>query len=704
MINHRRLFPWMEISGRSQSIHPVRPRTAMDGDDRYRMHRRRTGTTLVPAIFCFFLIGQKEKRLAPTLQNYIQWWAAEYVYDNAGNLICKTQGSRVKNLAYEFAGYRLKTVTEPDGRTVTHTYDNNDNLLTQTVSNGVSYRYTYDARNRATGLTATLDGRNFVFGYGYDVYGRMTGLTYPNRTSPVTYSYDELDRLQGIPGFVNSCAYDLDNKLTRMTYANGVANTYSYDVNDRPTTIAAGSLLNLSYGYDPVGNITRINNDYYGYDGLNRLTWYGSSSTPRTGNGMAWNYDGAGNMSSKTKYLNGVSQGVTSFGYDLANRLWSMGSTTYANDAFGARTAKVGGDSWAYTYDGESRLTRVAKNGATQVDCVYDGNGMRVKKVEGEKTTYYVYSGANTLLEYSPTDGTYLYRIYAGKKAVAEEKSGVVKFYHKDHLGSTRVVTNASGIKIAEYKFAPYGEKEVSTGDGTEYGFTDKAEDASTGLKYFGARFYDAEVGRFLTVDPKKDGMNWYAYCNDNPLINIDPDGRSVTKALARGTWEVVISLYLDPKGYDVAADLMRHSLQDKPSDLKLGQNTAAAQKIQDSKEWKDTVQGYIRAYDGDLKQNSFKVNGSLGFKSGDLFLSFHNVSYTIDGKKSGDKWSLTVTIKDTYDFAWNGQNTNIAANTANNLAYMDQETRTINPYDIEVSFTEEVSSSDDSDSEDEEG
>ncbi len=64
-----------------------------------------------------------------------------------------------------FAGYRLKTVTEPDGRTVTHTYDNNDNLLTQTVSNGVSYRYTYDVRNRATGLTATLDGRNFGFGY-----------------------------------------------------------------------------------------------------------------------------------------------------------------------------------------------------------------------------------------------------------------------------------------------------------------------------------------------------------------------------------------------------------------------------------------------------------------------------------------------------------------------------------------------------------
>jgi len=165
-----------------------------------------------------------------------------------------------------------------------------------------------------------------------------------------------------------------------------------------------------------------------------------------------------------------------------------------------------------------------------------------------------VYTGTNPLLEYSPNDGSYLYRIYAGKKAVAEEKGGVVKFYHKDHLGSTRVVTNAAGVKIAEYKFAPYGEKEVSTGAGSDYQFTDKAEDATTGLSYFGARFYDAEVGRFLTADlytnlPNDErilfksfdldnkvltkglenplSQNRYIYCLNNPLNRIDPDGRN---------------------------------------------------------------------------------------------------------------------------------------------------------------------------------
>ncbi|TCL53457.1 hypothetical protein EDC14_10872, partial [Hydrogenispora ethanolica] len=63
---------------------------------------------------------------------------------------------------------------------------------------------------------------------------------------------------------------------------------------------------------------------------------------------------------------------------------------------------------------------------------------------------------------------------------IVEKEVGVVKFYYKDHLGSTRVVTSAAGAKLAEYKFAPYGEKELASGDGTAYRFTDKAEDATT--------------------------------------------------------------------------------------------------------------------------------------------------------------------------------------------------------------------------------
>jgi RHS repeat-associated protein len=117
-------------------------------------------------------------------------------------------------------------------------------------------------------------------------------------------------------------------------------------------------------------------------------------------------------------------------------------------------------------------------------------------------------------------------------------------------LGSTRVVTNAAGAKIAEYKFAPYGEKEVASGDGTEYGFTDKAEDESTGLSYFGARFYDPEVGRFITQDPVKSGRNWFAYCLNNPLRYIDPLGLDTeTTETSETTITTVTEDITDDKG-----------------------------------------------------------------------------------------------------------------------------------------------------------
>jgi RHS repeat-associated protein len=484
-------------------------------------------------------LGRLTKTVYP--QNGINPLAAEtYTYDNVGNLRTKTNGKGTKKLDYEFfAGYRLKKVTEPDGKVVSYNYDANDNLLTQTTT-GVNYIYTYDARNRVTNLNAQLDGYTFNVGYDYDTFSRVTALTYPGRSKAVNYTYDELDRIKAVEGFTYEMLYDKDNKLEYYNLK-GLAKHYSYDDNDRITRIRVdpiiGDLMELNYSYDAVGNITKIENefydsatqtsktstDYYGYDGLNRLIWYGNLPYEQKAStsGTTWSYDGAGNMITKE-----TSQGSITFGYDKANRLLTMGTTNFTNDNTGARTGKIQGtNTWTYDYDGESRLTQVNKNGATQVQCGYDGNGMRYKKVENGKTIYYIYSGSNPLVEYSSTDGKYTYRIYAGKQAVAEEKGGVVKYYHKDHLGSTRVVTDASGNKVAEYKYAPYGEKETSTGTGSDYQFTDKTTDASTGLSYYGARYYDPEVGRFITVDPGKDGMNWYAYANDNPLIFVDPTG-----------------------------------------------------------------------------------------------------------------------------------------------------------------------------------
>jgi|GEM_PF-3751657 RHS repeat-associated protein len=117
------------------------------------------------------------------------------------------------------------------------------------------------------------------------------------------------------------------------------------------------------------------------------------------------------------------------------------------------------------------------------------------------------------------------YYIYgAGLAASYTEEEGL-KYHHQDHLGSTRLTTDASGGVVEENDFMPYGEPMDANED--RFTYTGKEQDLS-GLKYFGARYYDPEIGRFISIDPIKDGMNFYAYANNNPMRFVDPKGMAV--------------------------------------------------------------------------------------------------------------------------------------------------------------------------------
>jgi len=112
--------------------------------------------------------------------------------------------------------------------------------------------------------------------------------------------------------------------------------------------------------------------------------------------------------------------------------------------------------------------------------------------------------------------------VYANGQRVAKINESGVFYTHSDNLGSTSVVTNSKGEIVEEQVNLPFGEQ-ISGGE--RYGFTGKEHD-ETGLQYFGARYYDSATGRFWKPDPAKDGLNWFAYANNNPLKFIDPDGR----------------------------------------------------------------------------------------------------------------------------------------------------------------------------------
>jgi RHS repeat-associated protein len=111
----------------------------------------------------------------------------------------------------------------------------------------------------------------------------------------------------------------------------------------------------------------------------------------------------------------------------------------------------------------------------------------------------------------------------------------VIEYYHTDAGGNVRVVTDGAGTELERHDYAPFGEESNAGAASQPRRFTGKERDAETGLDYFGARYYRANIGRFTTVDPVQtvqdnlvDPQRWnrYAYARNNPLRYTDPDGR----------------------------------------------------------------------------------------------------------------------------------------------------------------------------------
>ncbi|MEW6608831.1 MAG: nidogen-like domain-containing protein, partial [bacterium] len=126
-----------------------------------------------------------------------------------------------------------------------------------------------------------------------------------------------------------------------------------------------------------------------------------------------------------------------------------------------------------------------------------------------------------------------------------------VYYYHNDHLGSPRAISDKDGKVVENYFYYPFG----SGGPVGRPSFTGKELDA-TGLFYFGARYYDPALGRFITPDPiDLVGSNPYLYCDNNPLTYVDPNGEfgifaafivgaifgGVSTAIAGGDWDDIL-------------------------------------------------------------------------------------------------------------------------------------------------------------------
>ena len=462
----------------------------------------------------------------------------EYSYDNVGNLIEREDAKGLSTL-YDYDELnRLEKVTYPDGSTIDYEYneEGNPTKVTTNASFGETTYYTYDELDRVISVRADYGAFDKYINYTYDEVGNRKTMIVPEGNT-TSYTYDAVDRLINITASGHNpilFQYDNGGRRTRLDYPNGAYTIYSYDNANRITTIwhkksGGTTIAKYTYTYDNAGNILNftendVNYTLYTYDNLYRLT---NVSYP-DGSWAAYTYDGIGNrLTLKT------SSGTTSYTYDVDNRILTAGSVTYKHDENGNLINRTdSGNTTLYEYDYDNQLKKVTLPDSSTVIYQYSADKHRLNKTSTTGTTLYVYDGDNILMELDENGDKTAFYAYGPNidEPILMVISGASYYYHADHLGNIRVLTDSNENVMATYQYDAFGSILLETGSvKNPYRYTGREWDVESGLYYYRARYYNAIFGRFMQKDPRDDayktGENMYVYVTNNPVNFKDPTG-----------------------------------------------------------------------------------------------------------------------------------------------------------------------------------
>jgi RHS repeat-associated protein len=487
----------------------------------------------------------------------------QYTYDANGNLETQTDAKgQVKTFYYDELNRLVEENYTSEYPTV-YAYDQGSNGIGQlykvTKENiapqiDTFTRYDeYDAMGRVKEFTKWVNGAGeYTTEYNYDMSGKTTKIIYPDDYEVDYEYYPGTNLLYTATGsdsevYAEITDYTPTGQIGTLEHGNGAETTYSYDSKSTRltgiTTMDAtpGLIQNKAYQYTPAGDIDSIvdyHNDStfdYTYDNLHRLMEEKTNSVISA----TYTYNNIGNITSK-------SMGSDDFNY----------TSYHANHKHAVETISLNGTPYDYTYDDNgnmlsgpdftntsqvgtrsieyntdnmpTQVTSVRGDTSTTVNYGYDGFGQRVKKeVVGGMITYYIgdhfEKKGETLVKY----------IFVGNLRVAKVEGSTLTYLHKDHLGSSTVITSYTGYELESTQFNPYGSTRLGSGEITDtpYQFTDQELDSENGLYNYNARLYDPFIGRFISPDTivpepyNPQSLNRYSYCLNNPLIYVDPSG-----------------------------------------------------------------------------------------------------------------------------------------------------------------------------------
>ena len=413
-------------------------------------------------------------------------------------------------------------------------------LHTHTDSSGYSlterYTYTYDHSSRLTRVSHQYDNNPSVLllEHAYDELGRLQTDKLDNGIYATDYAYNIRNWLTGIEGgkFSQSLHYTdglgvpcYNGNISSMTWKSGAGATprgykFSYD--------RLGRLTDAEYGEGPSlsVNTNRFNEQVTGYDKMGNilgLKRYGQTSA--TGydviDDLSLSY--AGNRLKKVTDRSGTSAFNNGFefkdGIDLP--------TEYEYDENGNLTKDLNKNITAIQYNCLNLPSRVMFANGNSISYLYDAAGRKLR-------TVHVLEGDSVTTDYC---GNVVYengvpQILLTEVGYVSLTDGQYHYYLKDHQGNNRVVVAEEGTveEVNDY-YAFGGLMSTSSRQNVQpYKYNGKELDRKDGLDWYdyGARYYDAALGRWHVVDPMSEkyyGVSPYLYCANNPILLVDPNG-----------------------------------------------------------------------------------------------------------------------------------------------------------------------------------
>lgn len=381
-------------------------------------------------------------------------------------------------------------------------------------------------------MSTVTDPFYYGVSYNYDAAGNRTKLSL-NYATYATYTYDAANRMTNLKDSANQGfphTYDAVNRLLSRSAPNGVTTTETYDGLDRLTALthatATTTLINNQYQYNDANNITSWTNasgsHAYGYDLVDRLTSAVNSAQPNE----SYSFDGVGNRT--------ASHLSASYSYQPFNKLTSTAAATYSYDNNGNLLSKTdAAGTTNFTWNEENQLTQVTLSSGVTVNYKYDALGRRLQRTTSAGANErYVYDGNDVLLDLNAdwsVATTYLNAPGIDNHLRQTSTTTGVSYFLSDHLGSTAGLTDSAGSVLEQLTYDSFGNSAGSSR--TRYGYTARERDPDTGLVYYRARWYEPQVGRFISEDPIGfDGhqKDFYTYVANNSLNRKDPDGLDI--------------------------------------------------------------------------------------------------------------------------------------------------------------------------------